>query len=454
MAASRWSRSATGRRYSQRTCSDAVAPTWATQGEGFIVASHLGRAVSELPSRVSLDPLGVTAALMGSFSVSGKTPYEGIRRLQAGEYAMIDLQHGTVDGIHSYGTVAELLELGPTAPGEPRELISLLGEAARREGPVEGLFLTSGKDSRAIGMALERRPYGLPIALTYGGWRSRDRRGSVRVARELGLRHRLIGPMRLDIRGFVDEIVAIGGGLSGLQVSQHVAGARAARRRVGSVFSGFLGDILTGKPFSIDHERQCELVLSRHTSWLRHNRETLLPPGASGIIDEVSGVLAARLAERRREVPTLAATVVDLTHRQAHYISGTFDLMHQHVDIATPFFHRPLMSYLLTRRPEDLRDQRLYDAVLSRLEGGRQGEDRPRPLGWLARVVDGRRSPYGTVNWPALTPKTKGWLREVLEPHRDTLPGVLGYDSLSTHATLPFAFFAAPILLARERASG
>ena len=152
-----------------------------------------------------------------------------------------------------------------------------------------------------------------------------------------------------------------------------------------------------------------------------------------------------REVERRPHVPAgRAATIVDLSHRQANYISGTFDMVHQEVEIATPFYYRPLISYFLTRRAEDLAGARLYERTLeAAVERVSPPSD---PAGRLARAVEARRAEYDTVNWPAVLDRSRPWLRSLLDRAPDLPLTRLAMESLDTDAPLPLALFAAPIL--------
>jgi hypothetical protein len=137
--------------------------------------------------------------------------------------------------------------------------------------------------------------------------------------------------------------------------------------------------------------------------------------------------------------------LTDLTHRQAGFISGTFDLVHQEVQTAQPFFHRQLIGYMLTRRLADLRSSRLYHQMLDHL-GYRSASGGAGPRGRLAARLDQRRGAYKTVNWPAVVDRARPWLRQQLAQHRGDPVGEIGYRSLDTTDALPLALFALPIL--------
>ena len=82
------------------------------------VASQLGPLVRLLDGGVTLDPVGTAAAVAGSVSVGGRTPYDGVHRLQAGQFAVIDLASGRIQ-VESYGSVEEIFGVDHEAPGCP-----------------------------------------------------------------------------------------------------------------------------------------------------------------------------------------------------------------------------------------------------------------------------------------------------------------------------------------------
>jgi asparagine synthetase B (glutamine-hydrolysing) len=157
---------------------------------GTVIASSLGGAAA-LADHLEYDMRGLVTALIGSVFLDGVTPFAGVRRLQAAEYALVDLCCRKDPEIRAYADPAEVLIPHGVRPGSPHEFRELLQSAVAREEPDEktGLLLAGGKDSQAIGNAIERSVRTKVTAFTYGGWRSTDRRESRPVAQRIGVRH-------------------------------------------------------------------------------------------------------------------------------------------------------------------------------------------------------------------------------------------------------------------------
>jgi len=420
-------------------------PAYLTERAGtIIVASHLGCLARSLGRPLEIDQVGAVATLAGSLSVAGSTPYRGVRRLRACEYVIIDLASGSVERTGTYGTVADIFEVDHESPGSAADLADLLRAAVDREVGADGLFLSAGKDSQAVALSIPPERRGRILAMSYGGWRSTDRRGSVGEATAYGLRHRLLPPLRLHLEHYVEPIISIGGGSSGLQSAQHVAGARAARSHCTVALHGYLGDVLSGKNSPMEVARQWDAVWNRHAAWLTRGSSVL----TSAFPDELAAIGKALQHELEQYLdlpPGRPFTVTNLTHRQASLVWGTVGLMHQETEIATPFFSRPLIHYLLTRKADDLAGARLYRGMLSFL-GYTDQRDAQGWVGTLAQRISRRQGSYLTVNWPAVIRRSRPWLRDQLESHRGERIGRLAYESLDSNGPLPVALFALPIL--------
>jgi asparagine synthetase B (glutamine-hydrolysing) len=419
-------------------------PAFVTERAGpALISTHLGPLVMS-SGTLTLDPVGVIGALAGSISIGGRTPYAGIRRLRACEFVLIDLGTGRAGQIETYGSVPEILGIDHEARGNPNELAELLSDAVRREGEVDSVLLTAGLDSRAIAGSLDLRRRKSTAALTYGGWRSSDRRGAAGVADALGVRSRLIGPMRLHLEKYSDPISLLGAGASGYNAAAHVAGARSARRLSTVTFTGYLGDVIGGTAFETDPDLEPARTLRRNLNWVRKCGVDLRAEMGSEL-REVEHELQLRLRSHRDLPPGRASLVVNLTHRQAHYIGSTFDMMHQEIEIATPFFYRPLISYLLTRNASDLVEKRLYRSMVDQLVDSTP-QHRLGVVDRLATAVDQRRSTYDTVNWPAVLDRSRRWMRARLTDPPDERIARLAVESLDSKSQLPLALSALPIL--------
>ena len=207
--------------------------------------------------------------------------------------------------------------------------------------------------------------------------------------------------------------------------------------------TGFLGDVLSGHAFRPEPERLDRHVWARHTPRLK--RYGGVDPAA--VLSEALAAVREALPRGEtafRLTPGRTAAIVDLIHRQANYISGTFDMIGQEVEVATPFYYRPLVS---DSRPGAVRTSpggKLYNRTLEGVLG--QAPLPTDPTSRLANTVAARRGGYGTVNWPAVLDRTRPWLRTLLGSAPDLPLTRLALDSLDTEAPLPLALFAAPIL--------
>lgn len=143
--------------------------------------------------------------------------------------------------------------------------------------------------------------------------------------------------------------------------------------------------------------------------------------------------------------PSRATMLLDLTHRQATYIGSAFDLMHQYVEVSTPFYYRPLLKYLFTRRDDDLRDQSLYARMLAQARFVER-VNRPVDRMWN-RIERGMGGSYRTVNWPGTVSRHRDWLSRSIKAFvREDPIATLALESLESDDALPLALFAAPLL--------
>lgn len=414
---------------------------YAANRSGVVVSSHLGQLVTKARIR-ERDSFGTVASLLGSLVLDGCTPFRNTYRLPAATYIVIDLANGTVVK-RRYAEPACLLA-GQEGDGDSQILFELLAMSVRRESAGEsvGLFLTGGKDSFAIGSALGVVKDNV-LALTYGGWRSLDKRQAKNSARVLGLRHRRMRPRRLKLPRYAGLVASFGAGLAGLQVAQHLAGAEWAGKYVNRAFVGFLGDILTGHPFPREG-RERQLLRSRLLPWRSSNGPYLRRAFPEEYMNVLSGVdrLYAGTSGLR---PSRATMLLDLTHRQATYIGSAFDLMHQYVEVSTPFYYRPLLKYLFTRRDDDLRDQSLYARMLAQARFVER-VNRPVDRMWN-RIERGMGGSYRTVNWPGTVSRHRDWLSRSIKAFvREDPIATLALESLESDDALPLALFAAPLL--------
>jgi len=407
--------------------------------DGYAVATHMGLLAAE--GGLSLDPLGSMASILGSLCIAGHTPYAEINRLRAAEYLVFDETFSQVAGRGKYFDMASSFELDRTGRGHPGELIDLLPEAVARDKQADALFLSGGLDSQAIALAIPPSRRSAIRTLSYGGWRSPDRRNGIHVGRSLGYEAVAIGPLKLDLAEYWEPVATLGAGQSGLQASQHVSGARHARPHGECAYSGFLGDALTGH-----NEKQGRLDGSfvrqiGHADVETHDMlETMAPEQMSA----VRKTLEKELFQWQDLPRPRARAIANLHLRQPDFIGSTFDLMHQEIDIATPFFHRELMRYLLTRSHPDIADQHLYRRTLA-LSGYVAPESGNSALDRHARAVDSRRGRYLTVDWAAVQRRNSRTFEPMIESIEEPFLRAVAKLPDRRPQPLPRWLFALPI---------
>jgi len=408
-------------------------------GSSLAISTHLGHLVRLAPT--TLDEAGCVALILSSICVAGRTPYAGISRLRPAEYLLFGTDFHRVQGRGRYFDFASSMGLDETHQGHPADLASLLREAVAREKDADALFLSGGLDSQAIALSLPQDRRSSIRTLSYGGWRSPDRRRGLQVGRLLGFESHAVGPVKLQPVDYWAPIVTLGGGQSGLQASQHVAGARAAKSIASCSLSGFLGDALTGH--NADAESPEDVVARKlgHADPATIARISHLAPG---LVGEVQSSVQAAFAEWNQLPLARGRAVANLHLRQSNYICGTFDLMHQEIDVATPFFHRPLMQYLLTRCDADLSGQRLYKRTLDAM-GYVTPESGDSPLERHARAVEAKRGKYLTVDWSAVVRRSAVGVGPVVRRIEHPLLRAIANLPDPRRQPLPRWLFALPI---------
>lgn len=411
---------------------------WRRESTGYLLSTHMGPLVRGAP--VEIDEVGCLSATLASICIGGRTPYRGVSRLGPSQYLLFNPTFTHLVGRGQYFSLGSSMDLEQTHPGDPLELAGLLEEAVARERAVDAIFLSGGLDSQAIALAIPKPRRPSVKALSYGGWRSPDRRKGQHVGNSLGFESHLIGPTKLRPLDYWDPIVTLGGGQSGLQASQHVAGARTASAFANCSFSGFLGDALTGH---INDDASDDLAIRRlghaDTSTVRMLSE--LAPSA---MTETKATFLEAF-EPWRHLPRLRARLLANLHlRQSNYISGTFDMMHQEIEVATPFYYRPLLNYMLTRQDSDLREQSLYKRALE-LMGYINPDAGTSSLDRRARVVDARRGSYLTVDWNAVLKRNAAVLARTVAAIKHPLLKAMAAVSDERRNPLPRSLFVLPI---------
>jgi hypothetical protein len=282
------------------------------------------------------------------------------------------------------------------------------------------LMLSAGRDSTALAYLLagqgHAQGYASFEAATYGRCGSLDLVGGRRTARRLGFRHRPIPYSDWTLAGEADFIMRLAGGAAGLQTAHVRVGFREVARTADIAITGFLGDAVTGAHLRAGRER---VIFAWAARWTAPFREDYAKELAI-LRDEVESQARAGdgLAPHQR------ALLVDLTIRQASWISETFSLCGWSVPVATPFCHRDLIRFLFNLPEDQLSGQVLYDRWLAqkRSQWRSKGPD-PRAAfeaveraarSWTSRRL-GRLHPDPTVDWTRMQRQSRDWLARSVE---------------------------------------
>ena len=433
-----------------------------------LFSSHLGLLLQALPQWPGHDELGLAAALTGSFSIDGRTPYRGVRRLGPGEYVTIDEGRPRRQ---QYVDPLEVLMREPVDPAaQADELLdtfeSLFQQAVQRERWREPVvvMLSGGKDSRALALALTSwRPETTFTVATYGSRRSVDRRRGVTAARRLGLPQRLVPYGDWTFETYADLTVGLQGGFSGLQTAHNLVGFEDAGRSAQTAVIGFLGGALAGA--HLDAPATADRFVAVATPFRRWS-----PLPLERYLGESLAALEAALRDKFAELahlePHHRLLYLDLVVRQACWISGTFDIAQAFVEVANPFYDRRLLQFAFGLPQEWLRGQRLYGAWLDarfrssiRQRGWRSQLEAAKMLPFVAghRALDHVRRPTPTLDWREPLERSRPWLVSAVEKCTGNATSrAISSDSLRSLPTedpleRPALLLALPLCLAEQR---
>ena len=450
----------------------AVATDWLGLGPLFLAefhgavyfASHLGLLLDLLDELPPIDQLGVTSLLAGCTMIGGRTPYQGIRRLMAGEMASIDVRGPVRLSVQRYADPAEVLSSGRVDSADVDDQFDhLFAAAVRREGlerSRSALLLSGGRDSRALAYMLAEQEHESPPAVTFGRRSSYDMRMARRRAAELRLSHSCIPYDKWTLHGEAPFVADLGGGASGLQAAHFTVPFRRLAQCADVAITGFMGDATTGAHLngpSYDHVALCRLP-----GWRA--------PFAEVYAEELSALrseLALVDAVRSDLAPHQRTLLVDFTIRQATWISQSFSLCSWYTDVSAPFVHRGLVSFLFNLPKEHLAKQALYDRWLARKGEALERSGRvvstitERAIG-LTLFIDraickglGVGSPASVVNWPKMYRGSRESFEGTLEAfHEDDRLHTIAAHELDTlrhvrRRGLSPLLFALPIMQAR-----
>jgi len=414
-------------------------------GCGLRFSTHLGFLIRSMPRTPALDALGVTGILAGSCMIGGRTPYEGVQRLKAGE-CLIAERHGPTltYRVDRYLDLVDELIASPLDPvGEEASFESLILETVAREATSRdlGLMLSGGKDSQTLALTLLLLEHKTFRAFTFGEWRSADLRRAKRFAAALKIPHESIDYRRWTFETYADVVTQLAGGASGLQAAHHLVAYDRLRGRTSQAMLGFLGDALTGAHLPGSGQTRVDTVLPFRRSWHPELRRAYAPELAQ---------LEVEIEQQWSDRPEIRASqrnqLTDLVIRQATWISSSFDLCDWFVPLSFPFFSRRLFRFWLNQTVESLTGQRLYSDWVARTfarlatDSGHTPPLGARVYETLQQLLDnfdsrtGRGPVVPVVNWQAKLKSSAKWLEQVAahttdERLRRVLPAQLKHRS-------------------------
>lgn len=215
-------------------------------------SNHLGLLISLLNQFPGISEIGCAEIVMGGFCSRGRTPYQGIEKLKAGEYLEITVENDTlVVNKSRYAALADLVgEPDRLSPADRYDrLAELIAESLRREVAhgANGIFLSSGMDSNALVFGAKSGDINIGPAVTYGEARSTDARGAKRFARSQKLNHNIIPYRDWRFSDFAEHVCLLSAGSCGIQVAHNVAGFQRSVGHFDIGVSGMMGDAISGQ---------------------------------------------------------------------------------------------------------------------------------------------------------------------------------------------------------------
>lgn len=398
-------------------------------------ATTLGLLTAALDEPVAPDPRGMATVLAGTCMIGGRTPVAGAERLGPAGYVVVrpgtsrPVEHGR------YVDVAEVLTKSVAPPHEAEEAFGhLLMASLRREAALGdlGVMLSGGRDSTALAVAHVEAALGRPPAATFGEWRSSDVYRATLFARRMDMPHKRIPYRAWSFRDWQPFIGQIGGGASGLQTAHTVYGHSRAGGGAATWTSGYLGDALTGAHLPRGGQDALAPVLPVLDYWTESFGDLYGEPLAEARSD-----MEATLHGWRSLPAHQQAMLLDLTIRQATWISSTFELCEWHTPLCYPFFSRRLMQLMLSQPEEALRGQALYDRWRATRTTQPPRRLRTLPYQIVHRALDkahaatGRFPTVPLVDWRARFTAERDWLAQQVENVADPVLALLLRDQLA-----------------------
>lgn len=322
-------------------------------------SDHLGilLKISSAPKNIS--DLGVASILLSQCQLMPQSHVEGHYKLGAGQKLEA---HGTPlkVNISTYLCPAEALSSGEEALRDTEHLDALLEASISREGlnHEDAITLSGGRDSQAL--ALVCGPCGWP-ALTYGSRWSSDMMWAKKFARAAKMKHHVVPYEEWGYGTYANLIIESHGGAMGLQIAQNLVGFDwLGESNFRSAIVGHLGDPITGSHLG-DKEDVPVQQLIRTTIPNRHPWDVDL----ESIFEKEILILENWIYEEKKKLSGLTSSqihrIIDITTRQAAWISNMFTTCSWFVPLRYPFFYRPLLQALFKADFEKLKGQALYE---------------------------------------------------------------------------------------------
>lgn len=391
-------------------------------------STHLGLLLALCPFLRQFDDVGLASIIMTRGQVDASSHIQGVSRLSASSYLSAELQgpDRTV-GLEkrAYLDLKATLFARRDIIGRPGELGDLIRQAVAREPYPDRrtLMLSGGRDSRALAFAM--RDSGLLCdAVSYGSPDSFDIRRSRKVARAFGIQQRIVPSDTWFFGSYQRPIIGLNAGCTGLEAANNAVAFDFCRSDTDLATVGFLGDALTGGHFGagdrVDLPAAADLILSNGRP-IDIDVDKIFPESAP----DVRGKIEHLYNSETDLLPHQKLIYLDLTIRQATWISTMLDICEWFVEISTPFFYRPLMTYLCSLQASDLDGQRLYDEWLSGKaeEIGFREPSRPNVIvrkfrNRLDRLRYGRKAVHRWY-WPEISARSEPWIsRHAESGHR------------------------------------
>ncbi len=323
-------------------CIGAGTVFYAQEGGCLYFGSHLGLVVAALPGAPELNELGV-ASQLASVQLFDETHFRGIYRLEAGGcLSAVRNAEQSIDVRQTHGGgIRGLLDI-EVPPLTAASFRAMLDRGAERERYDDNaiLMLSGGRDSLAI--ALTRAPTPKRCA-TFGEPRSIDVLRAKRRARRLGLEFMAVPFQDWTLETYLDEIVMLNAGCSGLQTAHNMVGFDWVSDNADLASIGYLGDVFRDSLFRVLENGAEENAVLRAMA-LRLN-DPILKDVFAKERETMVEFIRDSFHDLARDVgPHKALAMLRLRWHQARWISMTFDLCDWYLPISYPFVLRDLIG--------------------------------------------------------------------------------------------------------------